>query len=182
MLHPIRHFLTITRHKNKVLAHCIRCGIPMRGFLHDLSKYSPEEFTAGMRYWQGIRSPNEKERELFGYSAAWMHHKGRNKHHFEYWTDVSIVTNRYEPVEMPLVYLKEMFCDRVAASKIYKGKEYTDDAALQYFLRTKVRDKMHDKTALVLEKWLRMLAEEGEEKTFSHIRQVTEKNWEDEKQ
>ncbi len=181
MLHPIRHFITITRHRNKVFAHCIRCGIPMRGFLHDLSKYSPQEFIAGMRFWQGSRSPNEKERELYGYSPAWMHHKGRNKHHFEYWTDVSVVTNRYEPVEMPLPFLKEMFCDRVAACKIYKGKDYTDDAALAYFLRTRVRDKMHERTAFVLEKWLRMLAEEGEEKTFAHIRQVTEKNWEEEK-
>jgi len=177
MLHPVCHFKTITQHKAKVLTHCIRCGIPVRGLLHDLSKYSPAEFIPGMRFWQGSRSPNEQERERYGYSRAWMHHKGRNKHHFEYWTDVSTVTKRYEPVEMPLVYLKEMFCDRVAASKIYKGDAYTDDAALEYFLHSKARDKMHRHTAYILEKWLRMLAEEGEEKTFAYIRRIDRIVW-----
>ena len=84
-MHPIEHFRTITRHRHMVLRHCIKAGIPLQGLLHDLSKFTPTEFIPGMLYWQGTRSPNEKERELFGYSEAWMHHKGRNKHHFEYW-------------------------------------------------------------------------------------------------
>ena len=70
-----------------VLKHCIKAGIFWRGLLHDLSKYSPSEFLAGVKYFQGNRSPNEMERELFGYSSAWLHHKGRNRHHFEYWND-----------------------------------------------------------------------------------------------
>ncbi|MEE0928097.1 MAG: DUF5662 family protein, partial [Acutalibacteraceae bacterium] len=78
MIHPIKHFLTVSKHRNKVMVHCMRAGIPMRGLLHDLSKFSPTEFIAGAKYFQGNRSPNEMERELFGYSAAWLHHKGRN--------------------------------------------------------------------------------------------------------
>ena len=101
-MHPILHFKTITQHKEKVLEHCLRCGIPWQGLTHDLSKYSPTEFIPGALYYQGNRSPNERERELFGASAAWMHHKGRNRHHFEYWTDVNPATKKYEPVEMPL--------------------------------------------------------------------------------
>lgn len=75
-----------------------------------------------MKYFQGTRSPNEAERELNGYSLAWMHHKGRNRHHFEYWIDVDPVEKIYKPVKMPLRFLAEMFCDRVAASKIYRGE------------------------------------------------------------
>jgi hypothetical protein len=172
MFHPIKHFITITNHRHKVIAHCAKAGILWQGLRHDLSKYSPIEFIPGAKYYQGTRSPNEKERELFGYSLAWMHHKGRNKHHFEYWNDLNTATKRYEPVPMPLRYIAEMFCDRVAACKIYRGKEYTNSSALEYFLRGNARAKMHEATADTLEEWLRMLAEKGEKETFKYIKNV----------
>jgi hypothetical protein len=172
MAHPLRHFITITRHRHRVIAHCFRAGIGFQGLFHDLSKYSPTEFLPGARYYQGTRSPNERERELYGYSQAWMHHKGRNRHHFEYWNDVNPATKLYEPVPMPLRFLKEMFCDRVAASKIYQGKNYTNDHPLNYFLRGNARMLMHKKTADQLEAWLRMLAEQGERATFAQIRKT----------
>jgi len=173
MLHPIRHFITITRHRNKVFAHCIRCGIPMRGFLHDLSKYSPQEFIAGMRFWQGIRSPNEKERELYGYSPAWMHHKGRNKHHFEYWTDLNLDTRQYGPVPMPTKYLVEMCMDRIAACKVYQGERYHDGSALEY-LEQRSHDSclMHPDTYAKIHYLLTMLRDKGEKETFRFIREV----------
>ena len=70
----IAHFSTITRHRHLVIAHCIKAGITFQGLLHDLSKYSPAEFIPGVRYYQGTRGPNEREREVIGYSSAWMHH------------------------------------------------------------------------------------------------------------
>jgi len=172
MLHPFKHFHTITRHRHKVIQHCFKAGIGFQGLFHDLSKYSPAEFIPGAKYYLGTRSPNEKERELFGYSLAWMHHKGRNKHHFEYWVDLNTQTKRYEPVPMPTRFLTEMFCDRVAACKIYKGRDYTDSSALEYFLRGNARAKMHAETADTLEEWLRMLAERGEKETFAHIKRI----------
>ncbi|MBQ8174508.1 MAG: catalase [Clostridia bacterium] len=175
MAHPFRHFATITRHRHKVIAHCFRAGIGFQGLFHDLSKYSPVEFFTGAKYFQGTRSPNERERELYGYSAAWLHHKGRNRHHFEYWNDLNPVTKVYEPVPMPLRYVKEMFCDRVAASKIYQGKNYKDEHPLAYFLRGNARLHMHADTADLLESWLRMLAEQGESATFAHIRAQKER-------
>lgn len=166
------HLSTITRHRHQVLRHCIKAGIPLRGFLHDLSKYSPAELIPGIKYFQGNRSPNEKQRELFGYSAAWLHHKGRNKHHFEYWFDVNPKTKRYEPIKMPTVYLAEMFCDRIAASKIYRGKNYKDSDALEYFLAVRERDKMHPETERELEALFRLLAEEGEDAAFARVRSM----------
>ena len=170
MAHPIKHFITITKHRNKVISHCFKAGIGAQGLLHDLSKYGPAEFIPGARYYQGTRSPNEMERDLFGYSLAWMHHKGRNKHHFEYWVDLNTQTKKYEPVPMPQNYVTEMFCDRVAASKIYQGEKYTDRSALEYYLHGNARAKMHEKTADMLEEWLYMLAEKGEKETFAHIK------------
>lgn len=169
------HFATITRHRHEVIKNCFKAGIPLRGLLHDLSKYSPTEFLPGVRYYQGTRSPNEREREIYGYSAAWLHHKGRNRHHFEYWRDVNPESGVYEPVEMPLVFLAEMFCDRVAASKIYNGKNYTDSHPLEYFRQKKARDIMHPATAEQLEKWLCLLADRGEDAAFGEIRAAVAK-------
>ena len=172
MSHPFLHFATITRHRHRVIAYCFRAGIGWQGLFHDLSKYSPTEFLPGARYYQGNRSPNERERELFGCSYAWMHHKGRNRHHFEYWNDINPATKLYEPVKMPMRYVKEMFCDRVAASKIYQGKNYTDAHPLTYFQRGNARKKMHPATADLLEDWLMLLAERGEKATFAHIKRI----------
>ena len=171
-MHPFRHFATITRHRHRVIAHCFRVGIGWQGLRHDLSKYSPAEFWAGARYYQGTRSPNEEERAAKGYSTAWLHHKGRNRHHYEYWTDYSVETKQIEPVKMPVRYVAEMFCDRVAASKIYRGKAYTDSHPLEYFLAAKSRRRIHPATSDLLEGWLRMLSEQGEDATFTHVRQA----------
>ncbi len=170
-MHPIKHFRTITKHRHRVIAHCAKAGILWQGLRHDLSKYTPTEFWAGAKYYAGTHSPNENERRDRGYSLAWMHHKGRNRHHFEYWSDVNINTKKTEPVEMPVRFAAEMFCDRVAASKIYKGKDYTNASALEYYEKgdKKIRF-IHENTAKLLESWLRLLADEGEEKAFAAVK------------
>lgn len=166
------HFKTITKHRHTVIKHCRKAGIPFQGLRHDLSKYSPTEFFAGAKYYTGKKSPNEGERAENGYSLAWMHHKGRNKHHFEYWTDYNPETKLVEPVKMPVKYVAEMFCDRVAAGKIYNGKDYTDSSPLEYFLKAKKRRVINSETSEFLEKLLTMLAEKGEEETFAYLREV----------
>lgn len=166
------HFRTITKHRHMVIKHCIKAGIPVQGLLHDLSKYTPEEFIPGVLNYQGTRSPNEHEREEKGYSKAWLHHKGRNKHHFEYWSDYDIKTKRVKPVQMPRKYIVEMFCDRVAASKVYNGENYKDSDSLKYYLRSKGTRMIDPKTGREIEKLLTMLAKKGEDKTFSYIRRI----------
>lgn len=168
--HIWQHYSTITRHRHAVIQNCMRAGIFWQGLGHDLSKYTPTEFIPGVRFYQGTRSPNEQERQENGYSAAWMHHKGRNKHHFEYWTDYSPVTRRMEPVKMPLRYVIEMFCDRLAASQIYNGSHYTDSMPLAYFLRGKANRCIHPETSVFLERLLRMLEARGADWTFAWIR------------
>ena len=169
-MHIFRHFYTITKHRHRVIAHCFRAGIGWQGLFHDLSKYTPTEFFAGAKYYLGTRSPNEGEREAKGYSLAWMHHKGRNRHHFEYWVDINPKTRRYEPVKMPLRFVIEMFCDRVAASKIYLGDKYTESHPLEYFMRGKPGREIHPETSDFLENLLVMLKEKGEKETFRYIR------------
>ena len=173
------HFRTITRHRHLVIRHCWKAGIFWQGLRHDLSKYSPTEFLPGARYYQGNRSPNEKEREVLGYSVAWMHHKGRNKHHFEYWNDYNPKEKRVMPVKMPARYLAEMFCDRLAASKVYAGDQYQQDRSLRYFQNSNARKRgmLHPETEAKLMELLEILAQQGEEATFAAVRELVKKGY-----
>ncbi len=168
------HLKTILKHKHLVRVHCFKMGLYKQGILHDMSKFSPVEFWTGVRYFQGTRSPNAAERDAKGYSEAWLHHKGRNKHHFEYWVDFSGrnfgTPFGVKPGKMPDRYIAEMIADRVAACKTYHGKDYKQGDALSYHRLAKEPLPMHPYTLEMLEKFLNMLAEEGEEKTFSYIR------------
>ena len=165
-----RHFKTITHHRWLVRRGCFQVGIYWQGLTPDRSKYSPTEFAVGIRYFQGNRSPNGAEREDKGYSEAWMHHKGRNRHHWEYWADMLPGTRSYEAVPMPRKYLAEMVMDRIAACKVYQGDAYTDASALTYLLRSREKIMMHKKTLQELEYLLTMLRDYGETETFSYIK------------
>ena len=144
-----RHLKTVQRHRHLVRQYCFRLGLYWQGLTHDLSKFSPVEFWAGVKYFQGDRSPNDAQRRDKGYSASWMHHKGRNRHHFEYWTDYGVSGEGIIGVEMPKKYVAEMFCDRLAASK---------------------RLLMHPATSELLETILIVLRDQGEDAAFDYVR------------
>lgn len=165
-----KHFKTITYHRWLVQKGCFKVGLYWQGLTHDLSKYSPTEFLVGAKYYQGTHSPNSAERIEKGYSASWMHHKGRNKHHWEYWTDLSLETMTYAPVPMPRGFLVEMVMDRIAACKVYQGKTYTDASALIYLQKGVDRIRMHPQTQKELEYILTMLRDNGEKQTFQYIK------------
>ena len=166
-----QHFKTITRHRWVVRSGCFKIGLYWQGLTHDLSKYSPTEFGVGARFFQGDRSPNSAERDAKGYSEAWMHHKGRNRHHHEYWTDLNKETRKYESVEMPRKFLAEMIMDRIAACKVYQGEKYEDGAPLAYLNRSTERSIMHPNTRRQLEYILTMLKDRGEKETFRYIKE-----------
>ena len=180
MLHIREHFITITNHKLLVMKGCFQIGLYRQGLLHDLSKYGPTEFLVGVRYYQGTSSPNNAERLDKGYSSAWLHHKGRNKHHLEYWIDYDIPTaadrghahSAMAGMKMPVKYVCEGFIDRVSASKNYQKDKYTDHSALDYYNRSKGHYLIHPDTAALMEFMLTMLACCGEKKTYAYIRRV----------
>lgn len=168
------HFVTITQHKILVMKNCFQVGLFRQGLLHDLSKYSPAEFLTGVRYYQGDRSPNAAERDANGFSSAWLHHKGRNKHHFEYWIDFSRLSNGLAGCKMPVNYLVEMVMDRIAACQVYQGREYTSACAWEYYQKERpyLEGAMHQETRMELERILIMLKEKGEQKTFAYLRKL----------
>ncbi len=161
----IKHFKLITRHKWVVFKLCCKIGEPWRGLMHDLSKYSPTEFGESIKYYVGTYSPITGAKNDKGYSEAWLHHKGRNKHHFEYWIDY------YAPEVAPVIpypYAAEMICDKLAAGIIYQGKNWTKEFELSYWEekeknKIEMNPKMRDFVTAVMTE----VAKEGIDKTLT---------------
>ena len=173
MVKAWKHFKTVTKHRRLVRKYCFRLGMYWQGITHDLSKYSPAEFLQGCKYYLGYRSPNDAERKATGCSLAWMHHKGRNKHHSEYWTDFPAEPNGEKClyVPMPAKYLAENICDRIAASQIYHGEEYTDADPYDYLEHSKSMLQINEQTLEQLEKALLVLKEHGEEVLIHYVKE-----------
>ena len=173
-MHIFKHFATVVKHKHYVFIHACKAGIPWQGLWHDMSKFHPVEFFTSAKYFIGTGSPINVERKDKGYSKVWMHHSKRNKHHFEYWTDPAPTDNGPGPikVKMPLKYVIEMYCDMLAANKVYKGESHTDSDPIAYFRKTEMAGKMHPESAALLEKLFLMLEDKGEKATFKYIRKL----------
>ena len=153
------HLRTVQKHRTMVRKLCFKCGLYWQGLTHDLSKYSPIEFWRGVKYFTGTASPHTGERAEYGYSEAWLNHHNRNKHHAEYWVD--IVEGKSAPIKMPLKYLIEMVCDRVAASMIYLGDKYTDSAPWDYYISHFCENELNGGTRAELEGYLIYIRENG---------------------
>ena len=169
------HFKTVARHKWTVFKLSIKAGIPIRGLLHDLSKFSYTEFSESVKYYQnGKRSPIPVAREEKGYSEAWLHHKGRNKHHLEYWYDA----DAKEPPIIPFKYCEEMICDKLAAGITYNGKEWKKELELDYW-NTKERHKViaNEKIKEFITEVFEQVAEQGIDKTINkrNLRRIYDK-------
>ena len=161
----IKHFILITHHKWVVFKLCCKIGEPWRGFVHDLSKYSPTEFGESIKYYVGNHSPITEAKKDKGYSDAWLHHKGRNKHHTQYWVDYD--APEIAPI-IPYKYAAEMICDKLAAGIIYKGKEWTKEYELSYWIeREKDKLDIHPKIKDFVTVVLTQVAEQGIDKTLT---------------
>ena len=175
-MHIIKHFITITKHRHMVMRYCFKAHLFIQGLKHDLSKYSFSEFIpSAMHYTDGSHSPTEEERLDYGYSKAWLHHKGRNKHHSEFWTDYDTKTGVYSPIPMPKKYIIENFCDRIAASKNYMKKKYEPRMALEYFKTHSEHLVMHEDTKKEIEFLLNYYVTNGEKSVFKFIRKEYKK-------
>lgn len=160
----VGHFMVITRHKWVVFKLCCKVGQPWRGLVHDLSKYSPTEFWEGVKYFNGKHSPITDAKKDKGYSQAWLHHKGRNKHHTDYWVDLSAPDKT--PI-IPYQYVAEMLCDKLAAGLIYKGKEWTKEYELDYWLNERDKTLVNDQVEALITEFLTQVSKEGIDKVLT---------------
>lgn len=131
----IKHFCLITKHKYYVFKECCKVGLFWRGLIHDLSKYSPTEFFESVKYYTGTKSPIDVCKEQNGYSMAWLHHKGRNPHHYEYWQDN--FDKGTDHLMMPYKYAAEMVCDYIGAARAYMKDDFTYEKEFNWYVNTK---------------------------------------------
>lgn len=160
----IKHFNLITHHKWVVFKLCCKIGEPWRGFMHDFSKYSPTEFGESIKYYVGTHSPIMEARKDKGYSEAWLHHKGRNRHHYEYWIDENSTNST--PI-MPYKYAAEMICDKLAAGIIYQGKNWTKEYELEYWKKEKEKIRMNENMKKFVTEVMEQVAQNGIDKTLT---------------
>lgn len=161
----IKHLKLINHHKWVVFKLCCKVGEPWRGIVHDLSKYTPTEFFESIKYYVGDHSPITEAKKDKGYSEAWLHHKGRNKHHSQYWVDHN--TKDVTPI-IPYKYAAEMICDKLAAGIIYQGKKWTKEYQLWYWEKNE-KDKleMNQKIKNFITEVFTQVAKEGIDKTLT---------------
>jgi hypothetical protein len=177
-----RHFALVTRHKFYVFIYCAYAGHPWRGFMHDWSKYSPAEFFASVKYFNGRRSPVGLCREIEGYSFAWLHHKGRNRHHFEFWTDVidafgtaAPKYGQWYPIAMPYEYALESICDTIAASRAYNGRNFSYEILYQWWQRRqRVPVNMHPETKRFADAMYEAMRKDGNCSALKRAREIFE--------
>ena len=163
-MHMIKHFKLVMHHKWLVLKLCLKVGEPWRGFMHDMSKFSPTEFFESAKYYVGTHSPITEAKKVQGYSNAWLHHKGRNKHHAEYWVDEAAPEKT--PV-IPYPYAVEMICDKIAAGMTYLGDKFTKEYELEYWNKERAKIKINEKTAQFITEVLTRVAKDGIDKTLT---------------
>lgn len=159
----IKHLCMVNKHRFIVFKLCTKCGLFWRGLIHDLSKFSPIEFFEGVRYYSGRYSPNTLCRRKNGYSYAWLHHKGRNKHHEDYWVD----RKNKEPIDIPYKYAVEGICDKIAASKCYNRKNHSAQKVLDYWLTSEKRKIINERMINFFDTVLMHLVEKGEKETLN---------------
>lgn len=167
------HLSTICKHKYWVFHYCRRAGIIWQGITHDLSKFSPVEFWEGVKYWQGNRSPIDACKEVNGYSTAWMHHKGRNRHHVSYWVDDLLHGGR--AIEMPGKYFVEMICDYLGAGKAYLGKNFTYKKELEWWENRQTDQMLMSHTDRTLLTFIFKTFIEDEKTAFVMLREIKNK-------
>ena len=169
VINTFKHFHKVCTHKKWVFYYCCRVGIPIQGILHDLSKFSPVEFWESVKYYQGTSSPIDACKKEKGYSNAWMHHKGRNKHHYEYWQDD--FDHGGKPIEMPMKYKKEMLCDFLGAGKAYYGKDFNYQKEYEWWLNRKSNPMaMHPNDSEFITKYFKLLCELDDTEVFNQIK------------
>ena len=144
-----KHLRTVQTHRKWVRHYCFLSGIPWQGITHDLSKYSPAEFFESARYWSGTFSPIDAAKEDKGISLAWLHHRGRNKHHYLYWYD-NIEEGGYCHV-MPKKYFIELVCDFLGAARTYLKKDFSFQKEKEWWEKKREKVKLNDKHIIMLD-------------------------------
>lgn len=132
MTRIFKHLIRIIKHKYWVAHYCFQLGLYWQGIVHDWSKFSYTEFSRSIKYWDDAISPLANEKNIHGYSETFLHHRGRNPHHYEYW--VHSLDEGGVPAKMPRKYALELVCDYLAAGRTY-NKDFTYGSEYNWWIK-----------------------------------------------
>lgn len=127
MVKHLRYLRYVLLHKWFVLLGCIELGVPLRGIVHDLSKFRPSEWFPYVNYFYGkylyqtesdipgglkslfifSKTKADAKRE---FDAAWLKHQNRNSHHWQHWV-LMPDDGGIEVLPMPDADRREMLAD-----------------------------------------------------------------------
>ncbi len=164
----VKHAKTVFLHKFFVCKYCFLCGLYLQGILHDLSKFSPVEFFESVRYYSGTQSPINLCKKDKGYSKAWFHHRGRNKHHWEFWCDN--FEKGMTACKMPYKYALEMICDFLGAGAAYGGGKLDIDAEYKWWLNKRKMAILHPDTKALVDYVFLQMKNQGVKTTLKGIK------------
>lgn len=127
MIPHIKYLWYLIRHKWYVFLECIRFRIPLRGLIHDWSKFLPCEWMPYTLSFYGPWKYKDRPQWLIdAFDRAWLHHIHRNPHHWQHWL---LVQDDDENKILPMADEDaiEMVCDWRAMSRaqgwvFYGGK------------------------------------------------------------
>ena len=133
--------------------------------MHDMSKFSPTEFFESVRYYQGTSSPIDACKADKGYSNAWFHHRGRNRHHWEYWVDD--FQQGMIPKKIPFRFVLEMICDFLGAGRAYSGKAFTIKSEYDWWQNKRTVVVMHADTLACVDRIFELMLSRGIDNTLT---------------
>ena len=167
------HLKTVLTHKYWVFVYCCKLGIPWQGIKHDMSKFSWTEFSESVKYYQGgKKSPIPVIKAERGYSKAWQHHKGRNKHHYEYWTDNYSKGTTF--IKIPFKYVIELIADWLSAGRTYNGKSFTIDDEIEWWNKWPEKCAINPETVELIDKIFKHIQMFGFESFKRHKQKMKE--------
>ncbi len=124
----------VTIHKWFVFLECKRLGITYRGIVHDFSKFRLSEWIGYVHKFYGNDSSK--------FAKAWLMHKHRNPHHWQFWTNECTFSDGVVPLEMPKNDVLEMVADWRAMAKA-RGWGWN---ATPWYNENKDKMELHPKT------------------------------------
>jgi len=145
---------------------CFKSGLILRGILHDLSKFLPDEFFPYANFFynkknifnkrtnckNGYRKPTSTGDNRFDF--AWLLHIKRNKHHWQWW----VVPNENKGVNIlpiPEPYITEMLCDWIGAGRAQGHRSPKDNPYLnvrEWYKENQNKIQLEDGTRKEIEK------------------------------
>lgn len=133
---------------------------------HDESKYNAIEYEPYDAYFYG---GNRSRKVVDDFHRAFLFHIHTNPHHWQYWVLIhDEPEEKFEAIEMPIIYILEMICDWWS----FSWREENLMEVFNWWAKNENYITLHKKTRKTVERILdemkKILEEQNKEKSLEH--------------